>query len=227
MIVAAPGIGKTYLAAFFAQQMQAARVLFVSHRLEHLTQAEETFRAVYGGRTRTGLVGGGHTDTEAALVFCSIQSLREGSPLLERRFDLMVVDEFHHAAAPSYQRALQTVRPRFLLGLTATPERQDGQDVIRLCDYNIAYEVRLIEAIDRGWLLPFTYFGVADDTVEWDRISWRRRPWSWPCCWRTGLTSSCAPPGSGDLMGTDAPRSASALGFAMRASWPTPSPGRA
>ncbi|MFT5684712.1 MAG: hypothetical protein ACI8RZ_005656, partial [Myxococcota bacterium] len=162
-----------YLAAFFARQMQARRVLFVSHRLEHLTQAQKTFQRVYGNRATTGLVGGGHTDATADLVFCSIQSLREGSPLLQRSFDLMVVDEFHHAAAPSYLQALQVISPRFLLGLTATPERQDGQDVLRLCDYNIAYEVRLIEAIDRGWLLPFSYYGVADTTVEWDRIPWK------------------------------------------------------
>ncbi|MFT4976056.1 MAG: superfamily II DNA or RNA helicase/HKD family nuclease [Myxococcota bacterium] len=173
VVVAAPGVGKTYLAAFFARQMQARRILFVSHRLEHLTQARQTFQRVYGDRASTGLVGGGHKETTADLVFCSIQSLREGSPLLKRGFDLMVVDELHHAAAPSYQRALQVFSPRFLLGLTATPERQDGLDVIRLCDYNIAYEVRLIEAIDRGWLLPFSYYGVADTTVEWDRIPWK------------------------------------------------------
>ena len=84
------------------------------------------------------------------------------------------VDEFHHVEAPSYE-VMRPLRERaFLLGITATPERQDGHDVLAWCDWNIAYEVRLPEAIDRGWLLPFHYFGIADDTVDFLRIPWRR-----------------------------------------------------
>jgi len=175
VVVAAPGVGKTYLAAFDAGAMGARTVLFVSHRLEHLTQAKRTFESVYGDIATAGLVGAGRFEVEADMVFCSIQSLSSprGRALLQRRFDYMVVDEFHHASAPSYRRALEAAAPRFLLGLTATPERQDGHDVLTLCDYNIAYEVRLLEAIERGWLLPFHYFGVADETVAWGDIPWR------------------------------------------------------
>ena len=171
VVVAAPGVGKTYLAAFAAKQMDARRVLFVSHRLEHLTQAQQTFARVFGDTVTTGILGGGRREVGAELLFASVQSLA-GLDLSDP-IDLLVVDEFHHAAAASYRRLLQRVQPGFLLGLTATPERQDGQDILRLCDHNIAYEVRLVEAIRRGWLLPFHYFGIADETVAWDKISWR------------------------------------------------------
>ncbi len=172
-IVAAPGVGKTYLAAFDALAAQATSVLFLSHRLEHLTQAERTFRVVFGEKFSYGLLYGGKDVGAEDLVFSTIASA-SGSDLVHKRsFDYVVVDEFHHAAAPSYQNLLSRIRPKFLLGLTATPERQDGHDVLRLCDFNVAYEVRLPEAINRGWLLPFHYFGVSDDEVDYERIPWR------------------------------------------------------
>lgn len=93
--------------------------------------------------------------------------------LVDREYDYVVIDEFHHAAAPSYQKILNCVQPKFLLGLTATPERQDGQDILEVCQYNIAYEIRLPEAINRNWLIPFHYFGVADELIDYDNIKWR------------------------------------------------------
>jgi superfamily II DNA or RNA helicase len=173
--VAATGVGKTYLAAFDAKAMGAESVLFVSHRLEHLSQAEETFGRVFGGSRSTGMVHSRSTGHEADLVFSTVRSAVGSEVLMRRRFDYVVVDEFHHAAAASYRRLLDTVEPDFLLGLTATPERQDGHDVLELCDYNIAYEVRLIEAIRRSWLIPFHYFGISDDTVDYDASFWRSK----------------------------------------------------
>ncbi len=172
VVIAAPGVGKTFLAAFDARAAGAKTVLFLSHRLEHLTQARETFRKVYGLGAKTRLVYGDSREVSADLVFATVQSAVD-SKLLERRFDYVIVDEFHHAAAPSYRRLLDQLQPRFLLGLTATPERQDGHDVLALCDFNIAYEIRLIEAINRSWLVPFHYFGIADTTVDYGASFWR------------------------------------------------------
>lgn len=86
-------------------------------------------------------------------------------------FDLIVVDEFHHAAANSYQSVIQYFKPKFLLGITATPDRMDGKDVYALCDGNVAYQIHFIEAIRRGWLSPFHYYGVYDDT-DYSSIQW-------------------------------------------------------
>lgn len=173
VIVAAPGVGKTFLAAFDAKARGARTLLFLSNRLEHLTQAERTFRKVFGesrtyGQEFDGRVGDGHD-----FVFATIISAANSSNLAGRMFDYVVIDEFHHASAPSYRALLSRLDPGFLLGLTATPERQDGHDVLALCDYNVAYEVRLVEAINRGWLMPFHYFGVSDDAVDYAAIPWR------------------------------------------------------
>jgi superfamily II DNA or RNA helicase/HKD family nuclease len=161
-VIAATGIGKTYLAAFAALELGAKSVLFVSHRKEHLTQASRTFERVLPPQVRA--------------VFATIQSIARSPNLLDQHWDLLVIDEFHHAEAPSYER-LRPVRDRtgtFLLGLTATPERTDGKDVLEWCDWNVAYEVRLAEAIERRWLLPFHYFAVADETVDFADFNWRK-----------------------------------------------------
>lgn len=172
-VVAAPGVGKTYLAAFDAKASNARSLLFLSNRLEHLTQAQRSFRAVFGDDRTYGFALDGRAGVDAQFVFGTVRSAGGSDALLARRFDYVVVDEFHHAAAPSYRQVLEAIEPEFLLGLTATPERQDGHDVLQLCDYNIAYEVRLVDAINRRWLLPFHYFGVADDHVDYRAIPWR------------------------------------------------------
>jgi len=174
VIIAAPGVGKTFLAAFDAHAAAAKSVLFLSHRLEHLTQAQRTFGTVFGPKVSTGLVHGDSRQYRADLVFSTVQSAM-APELLGRSFDYVVIDEFHHAAAPSYQRLLREIEPGFLLGLTATPERQDGHDILAICDFNIAYEVRLIEAINRSWLVPFHYFGIADSTVDYSESFWRSK----------------------------------------------------
>lgn len=160
-VIAATGIGKTFLAAFDCQQMRAESVLFVSHRKEHLTQAKRTFARVLPTiRAR----------------FATVQSLRTIPELLREKWDYLVIDEFHHVEADGYLplRKLRDNGHTFLLGLTATPERQDGRDILEWCDWNIAYEVRLPEAIERQWLLPFHYFAIADETIDFAKIPWKR-----------------------------------------------------
>jgi superfamily II DNA or RNA helicase len=166
-------VGKTFLAAFDALQAGAKSLLFLSHRKEHLTQAMRTFRHVFGQGRTYGRLYEGFGEAAEDFIFATVISAGGNPAASERHFDYVVVDEFHHAEAPSYKRLLAVLDYQFLLGLTATPERQDGHDVLALCDFNVAYEVRLVEAINRGWLLPFHYFGISDDTVDYGSIPWR------------------------------------------------------
>ncbi len=180
VIIAATGIGKTLLAAFDAAAVGAQSILFASHRLEHLRQAQRAFAEVLPRHTTALLDGQSEprfareaTPSGPHVLCASIQTLARRPELSARRWDYVVIDELHHAAGASYATVLARLDADFLLGLTATPERQDGHDVLALCDHNVAWEVRLPEAIRRGWLVPFHYFGVDDTTVDYSRIPWR------------------------------------------------------
>lgn len=171
MVVMATGLGKTYLAGFFAQRFK--RVLFVAHREEILYQAKRSFQRIMSNKT-FGIYNGMVKEGSADYVFASIYTLgmkKHRESFTPDQFDLIVVDEFHHAAAASYQSVIHYFKPRFLLGITATPDRMDGKDVYALCDGNVAYQIHFIEAIRRGWLSPFRYFGVYDDT-DYSSIRW-------------------------------------------------------
>lgn len=171
MVVMATGLGKTYLAGFFAQRF--TRVLFVAHREEILFQAQKSFKRIMPDRNY-GIYNGQIKEGEADCVFASIYTLgmkKHRESFDPKRFDLIVVDEFHHAAATSYQSVIQYFKPKFLLGITATPDRMDGKDVYAICDGNVAYQIHFIEAIRCGWLSPFHYFGVYDDT-DYTKIRW-------------------------------------------------------
>ncbi|WMJ18740.1 DEAD/DEAH box helicase family protein [Geobacillus kaustophilus] len=171
MVVMATGLGKTYLAAFFARRF--SRVLFIAHREEILRQAKQSFERVIPDRT-AGLYDGNQKEGNADMVFASIFTLSMKKHLHSFRpdaFDLIIVDEFHHAAARSYERVLCYFQPKFLLGITATPDRSDNKDVYALCDGNVAYRIDFIEAVQRGWLAPFHYYGVYDDT-DYSQIKW-------------------------------------------------------
>jgi superfamily II DNA or RNA helicase/HKD family nuclease len=171
MVVMATGLGKTYLAGFFAQRFHS--VLFVAHREEILFQAKRSFQHILPDKT-FGIYNGAMKEGTADCVFASIYTLgmkKHRESFDQDQFDLIVVDEFHHAAAKSYQSVIQYFKPKFLLGITATPDRMDGKDVYALCDGNVAYQIHFIEAIRRGWLSPFQYFGVYDDT-DYSTIRW-------------------------------------------------------
>src|SRR5699024_8233185 len=144
MVVMATGLGKTYLAAFFAERFK--KILFIAHRQEILKQAKESFEHVL--QKSGGLLYGLGKDVDHDMIFASIFTLSIQDHLHEFQpddFDLIVIDEFHHAAAKSYERVIQYFSPKFLLGLTATPERTDGQDVFAICDGNVAYEITFIQ----------------------------------------------------------------------------------
>ena len=174
--IAATGVGKTFLAAFDFRQSECRRVLFIAHRENLLFKARDSFARVMMISDFGRIMGGGTglSETENS-VFAMIQTLSRDNHLKifsPTHFDYIVIDEFHHSEASSYQKVLNYFSPVFLLGLTATPERMDGRDVLALCDYNIACEIRLMEAIDKGWLAPFQYYAVYDET-DYSQISWR------------------------------------------------------
>jgi superfamily II DNA or RNA helicase/HKD family nuclease len=174
LVVAATGIGKTFLAAFDSRDFK--RILFVAHRDEILAQAQATFNCVQPGRT-SGRFDGNQKDSQAQMIFASVTTLGKADWLnpdyfAPDAFDYIIIDEFHHAVADSYRAILDYFKPAFLLGLTATPERLDNQDVFALCDYNLVYELRLKEAINRGFLAPFRYYGIYDE-MDYDQVGIR------------------------------------------------------
>lgn len=166
LVQAATGVGKTYLAAFDSAAYE--HVLFVAHREEILKQAAESFRNVRNSDD-LGFFDGKHKDTDRAVIFASVSTLGRASYLCENYFapdyfDYIVIDEFHHAVTECYQRLIDYFKPKFLLGLTATPERMDGRSIYEICDYNVPYEINLKDAINRGMLVPFHYYGIYDET---------------------------------------------------------------
>jgi superfamily II DNA or RNA helicase len=182
LVVAATGTGKTVIAALdyrnFAQKTgkDYPTLLFVAHREEILEQSIECFREVLKNPDFGDLFVGSYRPEGIRQLFLSIQTFRSQNftQLVTPDFyDYIIVDEFHHAAADSYQKLLDYFKPKIFLGLTATPERMDGKSILPFFDGRIAAELRLPEAIDRKMLCPFQYFGLADDTdlrqVRWTR----------------------------------------------------------
>ena len=175
LVVLATGLGKTWLAAFDAEQVGARRILFVAHREEILNQAAETFLRIRP-RSRVGFYMGQTRDVEVDVLCASVQTLGRNIHLERfspQHFDYIVVDEFHHASATTYRRLLNYFAPRFLLGLTATPERSDQSDILSLCDDNLVFTCGLFAGIRSGLLAPFHYYGIFDDSVDYTGIPWR------------------------------------------------------
>ena len=174
LVVLATGLGKTWLSAFDSCRPEFRRILFVAHREEILTQALKTFRRI---RPRASLGNYNGTDKvpDADVLFASIQTLGRQRHLkaFERDcFDYIIVDEFHHAAAATYRNLIAHFTPKFLLGLTATPERTDGGDLLGLCQENLVYRCDLARGIRERLLSAFHYFGVPDE-VNYQNIPWR------------------------------------------------------
>lgn len=174
MVVLATGLGKTWLAAFDADRPEFRRILFVAHREEILAQAMETFR-LCRPKARLGRYAGAQRDLNADVLFASIQTLGRAAHLGQfapDAFDYIVVDEFHHASARTYRALIEHFTPKFMLGLTATPDRMDGGDLLGLCQNNLVFECNAFDGIERRLLSPFSYFGVPD-TVDYSNIPWR------------------------------------------------------
>ena len=168
LVVAPTGTGKTWVSAFDYRRLRAAgheRLLFVAHRNEILQQSQEVFRLVLDDQSFGERFIGGERPTAGKHVFASIQSIhRHIEELGPTQFDVLIVDEFHHAEAATYVKLLEHLAPQVLVGLTATPERADGKSVYRWFDERTASDMRLWEALDEGLVCPFHYLGVADGT---------------------------------------------------------------
>ncbi|MEH7380440.1 DUF3427 domain-containing protein [Bacillus sp. JJ1533] len=182
LLVAATGVGKTVISAFDYKRFkvknkQSAKLLFVAHREEILKQSLDTFRVILKDPNFGDLLVGNNEPSSLDHLFVSIQSIN--SRELHKHttsdyYDFIIVDEFHHAAAESYQKLLNHYQPTILLGLTATPERMDGKDILTYFEDTISVEMRLTEAINRKLLSPFQYFCVTD-TVDISKLKWSRK----------------------------------------------------
>jgi superfamily II DNA or RNA helicase/HKD family nuclease len=181
LLVAATGVGKTVISAFdykrFKNKNKSAKLLFVAHREEILKQSLETFRVILKDPNFGEMLVGNRQPNSLDHLFVSIQSFNS-KKLYETTtndyYEFIIVDEFHHAAADSYQKLLSHYQPKILLGLTATPERMDGKDILTYFDDTISAEMRLTEAINRKLLSPFQYFCVSD-TVDLSKLKWSRK----------------------------------------------------
>ncbi|MEF9992715.1 MAG: DEAD/DEAH box helicase family protein [Romboutsia sp.] len=211
IVVAATGIGKTYLAAFDSKEYD--RVLFVAHREEILKQAYDSFKNIRKDkiinnninenkyidkaadssleyldksvknnddkkRYNMGFFINSIKDMDKDIVFASVQSLGKKEYLNEGYFskdyfDYIIIDEFHHAVSNNYQNIINYFEPKFMLGITATPDRLDNKDVFSICNYNTVYEVTLKNAIDKGWLVPFRYYGIYDNNINYNDIEFK------------------------------------------------------
>lgn len=182
LIIAATGTGKTVISAFDyrrfcrTHQSMPCRLLFVAHREEILKQSLDTFQGVLKNPNFGELFVGTYKPENLGHLFISIQTMNSQElyeKLPKDYYDFIIVDEFHHAAAPTYQKLLAYFQPKILLGLTATPERMDGKSILDYFGNRIAADIRLPEAIDRKLLCPFQYFGVSD-TVDLNELRWVR-----------------------------------------------------
>jgi superfamily II DNA or RNA helicase len=169
LVISATGTGKTVLAALDARSMEAKTLLFVVHRGTIARKAMDTFEAVFGDAKTFGLYSGGRHEMGADFVFCTVQTINNQEHLhrfARDAFDYIIIDETHRAGAMTYRKVLDYFEPKFLLGMTATPERMDGFDIFALFDHHIGYEIRLQRAMEEGLLSQFHYFGVTDITVD-------------------------------------------------------------
>lgn len=166
LVISATGTGKTYLSAFDVKGFVPKRMLFIVHREQILQKALIDFQRVIGGNESDyGILTGTSKDSNAKYLFATIQTISKTLTLTtfdSKAFDYILIDEVHKAGATSYLKVIDYFKPRFLLGMTATPERTDDFNIYELFDYNIAYEIRLQEALDEDMLCPFHYFGVTD-----------------------------------------------------------------
>lgn len=169
LIISATGTGKTYLAAFDAKVFNPKRLLFVVHRLNIAKKAMETFQTIFGKTKTMGLYSGQKRELDKDFVFSTVQTISKSNHLEQFNkdyFDYIIIDESHRSGAQSYIRLIDYFSPRFLLGMTATPDRTDGNDIYSLFDHNIAYEIRLNKAMEENMLIPFHYYGVTDLSVN-------------------------------------------------------------
>jgi superfamily II DNA or RNA helicase/HKD family nuclease len=169
LIISATGTGKTFLSAFDAIAFNPKKLLFVVHRLTIAKNSLKTFKKVFGNDKSMGLYSGDKRDLDCDFVFSTIQTISKSihfENFTKNHFDYIIIDETHRSGADSYLRLLNYFEPKFLLGMTATPERTDGNDIFKLFDHNIAYEIRLNKAMEEEMLSSFHYYGVSDLVID-------------------------------------------------------------
>lgn len=169
LLISATGTGKTYLSAFDAKAVNPKKLLFVVHRLTIAKNSLSTFKNIFGTEKTMGLYSGSQRELDCDFVFSTIQTISKPNHLdnfSKDHFDYIIIDETHRSGADSYLRLLNHFEPKFLLGMTATPERTDGEDIFKLFDHNIAYEIRLNRAMEEEMLSTFHYYGVTDLTID-------------------------------------------------------------
>ena len=169
LLISATGTGKTYLSAFDAKRQNPKKFLFVVHRTNIAQAAMKTFLKVFGNTKTMGLYNGASQDLDHDFIFATVQTISKKVHLLKfspTEFEYIVIDETHRAGAVSYQRLADYFKPKFLLGMSATPERTDGYDVFRLFNNAIAYEIRLHRALEEKMLAPFHYYGITDLYID-------------------------------------------------------------
>ncbi len=169
LIISATGTGKTYLSAFDAKAFNSKKLLFVVHRLTIAKDSLNSFKSVFGNDKTMGLYSGSEQNLDCDFVFSTIQTISKAIHLnnfKKDHFDYIIIDETHRSGADSYLRLIEHFEPKFLLGMTATPERTDGNDIFQLFDHNIAYEIRLSRAMEEEMLSSFHYYGVTDLSID-------------------------------------------------------------
>lgn len=171
LLISATGTGKTYASAFAVRDFAPKRLLFLVHREQIAKQAQKSYQRVLGQRARDeiGMLSGNVKNMDKRYLFSTMQSMARDDTLMQfspDTFDFIVIDEAHRGGAASYQKIVNYFRPKFLLGMTASPDRTDGYDIYQLFDYNIAYEIRLKQALEEDFLCPFHYFGITDAYLD-------------------------------------------------------------
>ncbi|MBB5335382.1 DUF3427 domain-containing protein [Pectinatus brassicae] len=169
LLISATGTGKTILSALDVKSFKPQRLLFIAHREQLLKQAETSFKLVLGNNINSGFLTGQQKNYSANYLFASINMLGRADVLKHftpTHFDYIIIDESHRSGAPTYQQLIAYFKPQFILGMTATPNRTDNFIINKLFDYNIAYEIRLQEAMQENLLCPFHYFGIADIKIN-------------------------------------------------------------
>lgn len=171
LLISATGTGKTYASAFAVRDFKPQKMLFLVHREQIASQAMKSYKKVLGWREsqKMGLLSGSEKNYNVTYLFSTMQTMAKDETLTKftpDEFDFIVIDEAHRAGAGSYQKIIDYFKPKMLLGMTASPERTDGYDLYKLFDYNIAYEIRLQQALEEDYLCPFHYFGITDAFID-------------------------------------------------------------
>ena len=182
LLISATGTGKTYASAFAMRELGYKRVLFLVHRGQLARQTKKSYQKIFGKNVSMGLVGAGYSEYDADYVFAMVQTLNRDDHLRKYRpdaFDCIILDEAHHSSAATYQKVMNYFKPKLWLGMTATPDKRDddiaGRNIYEIFHYQIAYEIRLQQAMEENMLCPFNYFGISDiSTIDDKQLKSRK-----------------------------------------------------